>query len=96
MADPDNTEISIDVIDESSELAGCNCFKHYESSRSIVMNMPEDWPESVDSDTFVVTLSHEKDTKTYQIPVRVVFNIIGINNRQELLINPETSSEETS
>ena len=60
------------------------------------MNVPEDWPESVDSDTFMVTLSHEKEARTYQIPVRVVFNIVGINDRQELLINPETSSDETT
>ena len=65
MADPDNTEITLDVIDDNGELANCNCFKYYESSHSIVMNVPEDWPESVDSDTFVVTLSHEKDTNSY-------------------------------
>ena len=56
------------------------------------MTIPDDWPESVESDTLMVILSHENDTKTYQIPVRVIFNVIGINSKQELLVNPDETN----
>ena len=92
MVDPDHTEVTVGYIDDDSELAKCNCYKYYSSSHSISMTIPDDWPESVESDTLMVVLSHENDIKTYQIPVRVIFNVIGINNKQELLVNPDESN----
>ena len=93
LVDPDHTEITVGYIDDDSELAKCNCYKYYASSHSILMTIPDDWPESIESDTLMVVLSHEKDTKTYQIPVRVIFNVIGINSKQELLVNPDETNQ---
>ena len=53
------------------------------------MEVPEDWPEDVTSETLLVYISHGTDSKIYQIQISIVFDDTKIQRNQGSGIKPK-------